>query len=137
MEYGQGIPKRLLRRIDLPAATILNGSNRAIDPAAADFLLFPRRVELPANGLLGVMLDRGIDEQGARVQGFSDNSGAKTAGMEEGDRIVRIGGRPVTAYADVRIALIDSRPGQRIPVEVLRERVIGADERLTFDVELH
>lgn len=137
VEYGQGIPKRLLRRIDLPAATILNGSNRAIDPAAADFLLFPRRVELPANGLLGVMLDRGIDEQGARVQGFSDNSGAKTAGMEEGDRIVRIGDRLVTAYADVRIALMDSRPGQRIPVEVLRERVMGADERLTFDVELH
>jgi uncharacterized iron-regulated protein len=137
VEYGYGIPRRLLRRMDVSVATILNGSSRTVDPAAADFLLFPRRVELPANGLLGVLLDQGIDEQGARVQGFADNSGAKDAGMEEGDRIVRIADRPVTAYADVRIALIDSRPGQRIPVEVMRERVIGGDERLTFEVELH
>jgi hypothetical protein len=32
--------------------------------------------------------------------------------------------------------LIDGRPGEKLPVEVLRERTLGADERLSFDVEL-
>ena len=137
VEYGQGIPKRLARRLDLPAATVLNGSRRDMDPEAADFLLFPRRVELPAAGMLGVLLDQPIDAQGARVQGFAEISGAKAAGMAEGDRIVRIDGRAVSAYADVRIALIDSRPGQRIPVEVVRPRTLGGDERLSLEVELH
>ena len=137
VEYGQGIPRRVLRRVQVPAASILNGSVRDMDPKAADYLLFPRRVELPAAGLLGVMLGKEIDAQGARVQGFSEGSGAKAAGIEEGDRIVRIADRPVSAYADIRIALIEGRPGQRLPVEVRRKHVFGEDELLTFEVELH
>ncbi|MFZ0792079.1 MAG: ChaN family lipoprotein [Chromatiaceae bacterium] len=137
VEYGQGIPRRVLRRVQVPAASILNGSMRDLDPKAADYLLFPRRVELPAAGLLGVMLGKEIDAEGARVQGFSEGSGAKAAGIEEGDRIVRIAERPVSAYADIRIALIEGRPGQRLPVEVRRKHVFGEDELLTFEVELH
>jgi uncharacterized iron-regulated protein len=136
VEYGQGIPKRVLRRVQVPAASLLNGSTRELDPAAADFLLYPRRIELPATGLLGVMLGKEIDAQGARVEGFAEGSGAKAAGIKEGDQIVRIGEQAVTGYGDIRIALIDSRPGQRLPVEVTRKRVIGGEEQLTFEVEL-
>jgi uncharacterized iron-regulated protein len=136
VEYGQGIPKRVLRRIEVPAVSLLNGSTREMDPGAADYLLYPRGVELPAAGLLGVMLGKEIDAEGARVDGFAEGSGAKAAGVEEGDRIVRIGDQPVRRYADIRIALIDSRPGQRLPVEVRRKHIIGSDEQLTFEVEL-
>jgi uncharacterized iron-regulated protein len=136
IEYGQGIPKRLTRRLNVPTATILNGTQRDMDPAAADFLLYPQQIGLPASGLLGVMLESGVDQGGARIQGFAESSGAKDAGIKEGDRIVQIGDQPVSAYADVRIALIDGRPGEKLPVEVLRERKLGADERLSFDVEL-
>jgi uncharacterized iron-regulated protein len=135
VEYGQGIPKRVLRRVQVPAASLLNGSARDLDPTAADFLLYPRRVELPATGLLGVMLAKDTDA-GARVQGFAEGSGAKAASIKEGDQIVRVGDQPVSRYADIRIALIDSRPGQRLPVEVRRKHVIGGDEQLTFEVEL-
>lgn len=137
VEYGQGIPKRLTRRIDVPTATILNGTQRSMDPAAADFFLYPREIGLPASGLLGVMLESSNGQGGARIQGFAESSGAKDAGIKEGDRIVRIGEQPVAAYADVRIALVDRRPGETLPVEVLRKRPIGADERLSFDVQLH
>ena len=135
VEFGQGIPQRVLRRIEVPSASLLNGSARDLDPEAADFLLYPRRVELPATGLLGVMLAR-TSAQGARVQGFAEGSGAKAAGIQEGDQIVRVGDQPVSRYADIRIALIDSRPGQRLPVEVRRKHLIGGDEQLTFEVEL-
>lgn len=136
VEYGQGIPKRVLRRVQVPAASLLNGSVRELDPSAADFLLYPRHVDLPPSGLLGVMLGKKADHQGARVEGFAEGSGAKAAGIEEGDEIVRIGDHAVSGYADIRIALIDSRPGQRLPVEVRRKHVIGGDEHLTFEVEL-
>jgi uncharacterized iron-regulated protein len=136
IEFGQGIPKRVIRRVNVPAATILNGSRRDMDPGAADFFLYPQQVGLPASGLLGVMLESSGDQGGARIQGFAESSGAKDAGIKEGDRIVQIGDQPVSAYADVRIALIDGRPGEKLPVEVLRERKIGADERLSFEVEL-
>jgi uncharacterized iron-regulated protein len=137
VEYGHGIPQRLARRIDVPAATVVSGSMRPFDPALADFILYPQRVELPASGLLGVMLDTESEGDGLGVQGFSDDSGAKAAGMEEGDRIVSVGDDPVDSYADIRIALMDSRPGETLPVAVLRNRLIGGAERLTFDVQLH
>jgi uncharacterized iron-regulated protein len=137
IEYGQGIPKRLLRRVPVTAATLLNASERELDPSAADYLLFPGRAELPAAGMLGVMLDEQGNGQGALVMGFGDGSGAQAAGLKEGDRIVRIGDQPVAGYADIRIALLDRQPGQRLPVEVRRKGVIGGEETLSFEVELH
>lgn len=136
LEYGQGIPQRLQRRLPLSAAIVLNGGMRDLDPQAADFLLYPHRVELAATGRLGVMLDTDARGPGVAVQGFSDNSGAAVAGMKEGDRIVRVGGKGIEVYADIRVALMDSRPGQKLPVEVERGAA-GAAERLTLEVELH
>jgi uncharacterized iron-regulated protein len=136
LEYGQGIPKRLLRRLPLSSAIVLNGGMRDLDPQAADYLLFPRRVELAATGRLGVMLDTEAKGPGVAVQGFSDNSGAAAAGMKEGDRILRVGDKDIGVYADIRLALIDSRPGQKLPVEVERGAA-DAGERLTLEVELH
>lgn len=137
LEYGQGIPKRLQRRVQVPAAVVLNGTQRDLDPRAADFLLYPRRVALPSAGLLGVLLDTEAKGEGVAVKGFSEDSGAKAAGMSEGDRIVRVGQVAVNAYADIRIALLDSRPGQRLPVEVLRKPLLGAPARMNMEVELH
>jgi uncharacterized iron-regulated protein len=136
LEYGQGIPQRLLRRLPLSSAIVLNGGMRDLDPQAADYLLFPRRVELAATGRLGVMLDTEAKGPGVAVQGFSDNSGAAAAGMKEGDRILQVGDKDIGVYADIRLALMDSRPGQKLPVEVERGAADAA-ERLTLEVELH
>jgi len=137
LEYGQGIPKRLERRVPVESAVLLNGTERGVDPEIADYLLFPQPVALPESGLLGVLLDAESEGKGIAVKGFTDPSGAKDAGMQEGDRIVKVGEDPVESYSDIRIALLDSRPDTKLPVEVLRGRMIGEDERLTFEVELH
>jgi len=137
VEYGQGIPRRVARRIDAPAATVVSGTNRPFDADMADFILFPQRVELPATGLLGVMLDTESEGEGIGVQGFSEDSGAQAAGMKEGDRIVGVGGTTIDSYADIRIVLMDSRPGETLPVEVTRKTLLGRTERLSFDVQLH
>jgi uncharacterized iron-regulated protein len=137
LEYGQGIPKRLLRRVPVESAILLNGTERPVEPQIADFLLYPRPVTLPAPGLLGVLLDTSSDGKGIAVQGFAETSGAKEAGMREGDRILKVGDDPITSYSDIRIALVGSRPGEKLPVEVFRKHILGEDERLTFEVELH
>lgn len=142
LEYGQGIPSRLLRRLATStsappsSAIVLNGGQRDPEPQVADFLLYPRRVELAATGRLGVMLDTAAKGPGVAVQGFSDNSGAAAAGMKEGDRIVRVGDQTIDVYADIRLALMDSRPGQKLTVAVERGESDAA-ERLTLEVELH
>ena len=137
VEYRRGIPSRLARRAQVSSATVVSGTLRPFDPALADFILFPRRVELPASGLLGVMLDTESEGKGLGVQGFADNSGAKEAGVKEGDRIVRVNGTAIDGYSDIRIALMDSRPGQTMPVEVLRKGLVGGPELHLFQVELH
>ncbi|MBK1644109.1 iron-regulated protein [Thiocapsa imhoffii] len=136
VEYGVGIPSRLQRRLDVPVATILNGNQRSMHPAAADFFVYPQRVDLPEPGRLGVMLESGIGEEGARILGFAEGSSAQEGGLKAGDRIVQIGEQPIATYADVRIALVDGLPGERVPVSVLRKRTLGGDERLAFEVEL-
>ncbi len=137
LEYGQGIPKRLLRRLPVTSAILLNGWPREMDPKAADYLLFPQSLELPATGRLGVMLDTEGEGSGVGVKGFSDKSGAATAGIKEGDRIVQVGAVAVANYADIRLALIDSLPSQKLPVAVERLTAEGQSERLAFEVELH
>jgi uncharacterized iron-regulated protein len=135
LEYGQGIPQRLLRRAPVESAVVLSGATRELEAGIADFLLYPQRVELPPAGLLGVLLDTGSPGEGVGVKGFAPGSGAKEAGVEEGDRIVTVASEPVASYSDVRIALIGGRPGEKVSVQVLRKRLLGK-ERLTFEVEL-
>jgi len=136
VEYGQGIPDRLRRRLPLPSAVLLNGTGLSPDPKLADFLLYPEPAALPKPGLLGVLLDEKGGGDGILVQGFADDSGARDAGIEKGDRILAIGGEPVAAYSDVRIALLGRQPGERLGVEVLRAHLLGSDERLHYEVEL-
>jgi S1-C subfamily serine protease len=127
-----------MRRVQVPSATIVSGRHRPLDPDLADYILYPRPIGLPASGLLGVMLDLESEGAGVGVQGFAANSGAEAAGVREGDRIVRVGDEPIDGYADIRIALMDSRPGQKLPVEVIRRAAfLGSPQRLLLQVELH
>ena len=136
LEYGQGIPKRLLRRVPAEFAILLSATEREVDPERADYLLSSKPADLPASGLLGVLLDTDSKGQGIAVQGFADPSGAKEAGLKKDDRIVKVGDDPIDSYSDIRIALLDSHPGDKLPVEILRKQMVGKDERLTFEVQL-
>ncbi len=137
VEYGQGIPKRLMRRQSVPMAIVLNGNQRVPDSAMADFFLYPEPAELPPSGKLGVLLNSDATGEGVQVDGFAEDNGAKAAGLQTGDRIIRVGDQPIASYADIRIALTDAQPGQSLPVQVTRKHLLGAEERLTFAVELH
>jgi uncharacterized iron-regulated protein len=136
VEYGRGIPSRVKRRLDVPMSIVMSGQQRPLDPEMADFLLYPQPVGLPKTGLMGVMLDTDSEGQGVAIQGFAQQNGARDAGVKEGDRIIEIGDTSIDSYADIRIALMDSRPGQQMPIAVLRNPLVGGAEQLSFDVTL-
>lgn len=88
---------------------------------------------LPASAVDATLLERGIGLYGYLPQvlpviGGLEEGPAKAAGMEVGDRIVRIEGKPINGWEDV-VALISARAGK--PTDVTVER---NGERLTLHI---
>ncbi len=135
LEYGQGIPKRLLRRLPVSSAVVINSAHHRLDRELADFLLFPDRVDLPKSGLLGVFLD--TEGEGVKVKGFADNSPAEEAGLKEDDKILSIAGMSIENYTDIRLALMDRPAGEQVDVEVQRTHLVFGDERNRYRVTLY
>lgn len=131
VEFGDGIPSRLARRIDGPVLTVVQTDAIDDQPTArADYLMASRRIELPARGTLGVLSDS--HDGGARVLKLSDASAAGAAGLQPGDIVEALDGQPVRGAADLRARLWDRAPGDRVTVRVRR----GDAERLTVEVTL-
>lgn len=69
---------------------------------------------------LGVMLSE-RNGKGARVRDILPGGPADRAGLERGDRIVKIDGRPMKSYSDVVRFVNRARPGQSAQLTVNRE----------------
>ncbi len=134
LTYGSGIPKRLIRRTNVSSAIVLNAGLGDIDPDMADFVLLPKRVDLPPKGLLGIMMTD--TEEGVTVGEFSEQSAAKEKGMKKGDRIVALDGKPVKSSADVQIGMLDKQPGDRVQLELRRTGQAKSSEEITMEVSL-
>ena len=132
--YGSGIPKRLVRRTNVSSAIVLNADFGDIEPEMADFLLLPKRVDLPPKGLLGIMMTD--TEDGVTVGEFSEKSAAKEKGMKKGDRIVALDGKPIQTSADIQIAMLDKQPGDRVQLELLRAGNKNTVEEIALEVSL-
>ena len=132
--YRQGIPNRLVRRVPVSSAVVINAADDEPDSAMGDFLLFNPHAELPPSGQLGILLD--TNQKGIRVVGFTDKSPAQRAGLMEGDRIGAIAGTLVNTYSDIRYALLDHGVNEQIQVEVIRTHLIRGDEHISYIVTL-
>ena len=132
--YGSGIPKRLNRRTNVSSAIVLNANFGDVEPEMADFILLPKRVDLPPKGLLGIMMTD--TEQGVTVGEFSETSAAKEKGMKKGDRIVAMDGKPIQSSADVQIAMLNKQPGDRVQLELLRAGKKNTVEEIALEVSL-
>jgi uncharacterized iron-regulated protein len=128
IEFGSGIPTRLERRIHATYAIVLN-SGIEIEPHIADYILLSQKQGLPPAGILGAKLTEKEGE--CRAASLTPEGGAEKAGIRRGDVLLQVNGQVIKSVADVRLALWEKRPGQR--VEVLVQR--GHDDR-HFDVEL-
>ncbi len=130
IEYGSGVPVRLVRRGTQPVISVVNEYVGVDDPNIADFRIRSRATSLPNAGLLGVFVEPSTDE--ARIEDFAEDSAAKSAGVERGDVIVAVNDEPVSRYGELRAALWDKLPGDRVSLRVLR----GDHESRQFEVVL-
>jgi uncharacterized iron-regulated protein len=134
--YGYGIPDRLKRRIDVKYTVVLNDSPVEPSRDLADYVLLPSPLRLPAAGKLGVILETSTTG-GVGIQDFSEDSPAKLAGMKSQDRIVGLNGQSIEQYADLKYALLERQPGDKVKVKVQRKDFFGNDKEMQFDVELY
>jgi putative serine protease PepD len=58
---------------------------------------------------------------GAQVQNVAANGPAAVAGIVEGDVIVKVGDRPIAGADELVVAVRERRPGETVPVELVRE----------------
>ncbi len=132
LAFGYGIPERLQRRMGASYGIVLN-DNRELEPRMADYVLIGDEQSLPPAGVLGIRME---DKDGrCRVVSFAPGSAAQKSGIEADDVLVEIDGEAVTSVADVRAALWDKKPGQRVTVGVHR-RHRRKTQDLSFDVTL-
>ncbi|PVV08189.1 MAG: hypothetical protein B6D72_06295 [gamma proteobacterium symbiont of Ctena orbiculata] len=133
--YGDGIPKRLSRRVDTSQAIILNVNAASdLNQSMGDYLILAEKHSLPPAGKLGVLLD--TTDSPPSITGFVKGSGAKEAGVEKQDRLIAIDGQPIKSYADIRIALMDREVGEQVKLEVERERLLLGTIAETLQVTL-
>jgi uncharacterized iron-regulated protein len=131
--FGTGIPKRLERRTNATFAIVLNGGEE-IEPQMADFLLLTKKQELPPAGVLGVSLEEKDGE--CRIRSVSPGGAGEKAGLKSGDALVAIDDQPVKRIADMRLALWDKKPGDRVRVSVRQKHRFGAIAARNFEIEL-
>jgi hypothetical protein len=129
-----GIPDRLIRRIPVSTAIVVLDWRGELGPELGDYLLLTQERRLPPAGKIGAMLR----EREGRLEIVSCSSGSacRDAGLERGDRIVSIGGEPVTSTADLKLLIWDKSPGDEITLEILRDRLLRGPRSLTRQVTL-
>ncbi|HEB94961.1 MAG TPA: PDZ domain-containing protein [Sedimenticola thiotaurini] len=127
--YGSGIPSRVRRRLPLEDAIVLPGDDLKIEPGISDLVVVPVPARLPPAGLMGVMI--GNHGDGVMIQGVAPGSAAASAGLRTGDMILSIDGTPVKSTSDVKIGMLDRRPGERLPLRIRRDgRTLELELRL-------
>ena len=129
-----GIPKRVTRRTGIRGVTIatFNPSARLFN--TADYMILANDESLPPAGLMRVFLDE--TEEGVFIRDFSPDSAAEKAGVKKNDRIARIDGQPIRYFVDVKLQMLDKRPGDEIEVEMVRESLIMGDQSVVTRFKL-
>jgi uncharacterized iron-regulated protein len=134
LAYGNGIPRRLTRRLDVESAIILNDWDGTLEPELADYLLLPQEQSLPPSGKFGALLD----EDGGKVsiEQCLAESPCKLVGLRHGDQIIAVNGEGIADLADLRVATWDMRPGDSVTIKVRRQHWYRPTQELSYQITL-
>ena len=110
---------------------VANGASTRTSRRLLAGIVSAKTREIPASGgaVLGVVLN--AKTKTLEIDQVNEKGGAKEAGLQKGDLILTISGKPVATIADVAEALKDSKAGSVVKITYRR----GTDE-ITADVRL-
>jgi uncharacterized iron-regulated protein len=130
--HGSGIPQRTMRRNGYDYAVVLNDVE--VERNVATYVAYPGVIEVEGPPKLMVSLR---EEPGkVIIEGFSEGSVSQKAGLQVGDEILALGGRPIQGIDDVRIDLLFRKQGEKVGVKVLRKNSVTGEKELEFEVAL-
>ena len=132
--FGSGIPNRVAHRSPVSRAIVLPGTAQQVKPDVADFLIYPPSAELPKAGLMGLMM--APTEEGVNIEAVLADKGAAKAGLKKGDLIKLIDQARIQTSTDVRLQMLNKKPGDIVSVKVTRKRLLMGEDQLEFQVEL-
>jgi len=127
------IPPRLYRRLQVPQAVVSDNFPEDIDRELVDYIFFAPPQQLPPAPIMGVRLE----QKGGTVKiiGVEENSPAAKAGIRPDDVLLSINGAPVGDIADIKIAMLDLRKGDKLVARVRRAGFLSEKEiDLTVDL---
>ncbi|MFD2530810.1 MULTISPECIES: trypsin-like peptidase domain-containing protein [Polaribacter] len=82
--------------------------------------------------ILGINVDAEFKEEGVRIDAVSDGSGAKKAGLKEGDIIKKVNNVKISKFSELRGQLTAKRPGDEVILTVERDgELINKNVKLT------
>lgn len=125
--FADGIPERLKRRMGASYAVLSNGSE--VKVGIGGFMLVTQAQSLPPAGILGVRMHDG--NQGVAISDLVPSGAAANAGLLKDDMFVEIDGEAVHTAGEVKVALWERKPGDKVHVRVLRGK-----DTVDADVEL-
>jgi uncharacterized iron-regulated protein len=132
---GSGIPDRIKRRIDVEQHTILVSEDYlSLSENSADFLVLSPLQSLPPAGFIGAFLE--TEGKLLVINGFSDDSAAKEAGLEKGMVIIGLDDVTIGSYADFKIAILDKKPGDVVELHYLDDAEPGGKDRKSIELVL-
>ena len=106
---------------------------------APEYVEVTQRARIPGRGPTGNRVRIGFmpdfqdqsETPGVLVDRVSPESGAAKAGMQDGDRLVKIADQPISSMMDLRPALKDNKSGDVVKITVLRD-----GKEVVLEVEL-
>ncbi|MCF8056469.1 MAG: ChaN family lipoprotein [Desulfocapsa sp.] len=137
-----GIPPRVLRRMDVKQASVLNlytDHAPSVPGQQADYFFMAEPRSLKVKGKIGIMLLPEQDEKEEprlRISGISHAGKAGAAGIKKDDIIATINGQTVKDMEDIGILMMNSRPGDIVKMTVLRKDEAGELQEKEISVEL-
>jgi uncharacterized iron-regulated protein len=133
IEFGSGIPNRVRRQLpELRTAILITADKPQTKSHMTDYSLVSKKEDLPPAPEMGLAMERG---DGVHVKSVAPSGAAAMAGVMPGDGIVKIDMTDVRSVGDVRLALLDKRPGDRITMHIQRKNGAGRED-LTFELLL-
>ncbi len=137
LAYGSGIPKRLIRRIPVSTAIVLNSWEEAIEPGLADVLLLPAEQTLPKAGKIGASLEEDESNGKVTIASCLPDSPCAAAGLKKNDQILSINEQKIISLADLRLIMWDKQPNDEISLKIKRQGWFSSPEELGFQIRLH
>lgn len=132
--HGSGIPNRVKRRQSVNVAIVLPGGDLKLEPGIADYVLFAKPETLPPGPLIGIYMEE--SKEGVLVSRLVEDGPAEKAGIKPDDIILGLNGTEINSIVDLRIELLDKKPGEQVAVKVLRRGLLFGEERKVMNLEL-